>query len=132
MSEDINLESLVGQHEFSGIDFLQSADKTFYGDLTEIVNFVLDGVTYTATEDPSDGYRSYLDSLVISDYKPVNTFPPCVVNAVMNSDHEDNVILDFIDVTTGKIVFSLGTDYSDDYYPRFVANFDPTAMVVNN
>ena len=126
----IPLEDLIGQQEFTGIDFLVDKTTTYYGDNAAIVNFVLDGITYTATEDPSDGYRSYLDSLVVSDYKPVNTFSPCIVNGV--KENGENNIIDFIDTTTGKIVFSLGTDYSDDYYPRFVASFDPTAMAVNN
>lgn len=28
----------------------------------------------------------------------------------------------------GKVVVQFGTENSDDYYPRFVAYFDPTAL----
>lgn len=48
-----------------------------------------------------------------------------------NRYNQSSEIMDFIDTSTGQVVLSIGTDYSDDYYPSFVANFNPAAMSIN-
>lgn len=120
----MQLEDLVGPHELTGVDFINQ----HVGDPACAVNFTLDGVTYSATEDECDGYRSAMGALGVSDKPTLNTFPACRVAGVMRSGED---ILDLIDIATGKVVFSVGTDSSDDYYPTYVSSFDPTAMVTN-
>ena len=55
-----------------------------------------------------------------------------VVGRLGVSVYKKTDILELIDVVTGKLVLEVGTDYSDDYYPSFVANFNPEAMALNS
>ena len=123
MNNNIELDSLVGQHKLSGVDSgnLPNGANTFF--------FTLDGKTYVATEDESDGYRSSMDSLEISDKILTNTFPPQKVTGRMTGSGND--VLEFIDNENGKTVLRVGTDNSDDYYPSFVSDFNPENMSVN-
>ena len=53
MGEHMELKDLVGEHILSGVDF-ESSNQQVYSDLyrdCEIVNFVLDGETYTAIQE---------------------------------------------------------------------------------
>jgi len=101
----------------------------------EVIRFRLDGKVYTAIEDPSDGYRSCMKDLYTEDQSEMkNIFPPIDVVAVYRDKgdwSETDDVLELIDVKTGKTVLSVGTRNCDDYYPRFVANFNPEAMITN-
>jgi hypothetical protein len=48
-----------------------------------------------------------------------------------NDKYEEHDILDLIDVVTGKVVLSVGTGNTDDYYPYWVAEFTPENMGAN-
>jgi hypothetical protein len=131
----MELTELVGLHVLTGVDF---GDQTIerYGSLenSQVMNFVLDGVTYSAVEDPDDGYRSMMGSLLVSDVPVKNTFAGVTVMGIMRGpeQHGDgNDILDLYDVANAKPVLSVGTDYSDGYYPSFVAVFSPENLHVN-
>jgi len=103
----------------------------------QAISFKLDGVTYTALEDPSDGYRSYMNSLVIGGRDIVNTFSGVEVKGFyLEKDPEATWddgcdILQLIDTTTNEVVLSIGTANVEDYYPYFVGHFNPKAMSVN-
>ncbi len=130
-SKSVALESLVGEHVLMGVDSEQIRPDGAYEDATAL-RFVLDGLIYVVTEDPSDGYRSCLGSVEIVEGPPVkNMFPPCRVLASMATGSSDEV-LELRDVTTGKVVLQVGTDNSDNYYPSFVGNFTPEHMAVNS
>jgi hypothetical protein len=116
----MELIDLVGQRNFGGIDFI-----TDTGDGAAVC-FMLDGVAYVATEDPDDGYRSMLKDIRITDQVIVNRFGPIVVNAIMGDG-----VLQLFDVSRHQIVFEVGTDYIDDYYPCFAARFQPQHMTLN-
>jgi hypothetical protein len=109
--------------------------KAQWGDSFEdcqVINFVLDGVTYTAIEDPNDGYRSTMREIATSDKSVSNTFTGQEVLAKMReNDKYEHDILDLIDVVTGKVVLSVGTGNTDDYYPYWVAEFTPENMGAN-
>ncbi len=125
----MELIDLVGEKMFSGIDFENEQIKT-WGDNFEdcqCVNFILDGKVYTAIEDPSDGYRSNMKEIKESSINVKNIFEPVRVLARMKEDDEygKNDILQLIDLRNGKIVFEVGTDNYDDYYPCWVASFSP-------
>lgn len=92
-----------------------------------IFRFTLDGKTYTAEEDPNDGYRSYCEDFEVDD-EPLRHAFDCEVR--LECHLED--VLEFVDVKTNKVVLEVGTDYSDDYYPFCVQRFDPRNMAVNN
>jgi hypothetical protein len=115
-------------------------------------SFCVDGCTYTAFEDPEDGYRSAMGNIAV---RPGNhcqiQFEPCACVPVL-SDYScdddapgDRVETAFSDIAsaeaqagacllslehplTGQTVLSVGTDYSEDYYPSFVGYHDPEAL----
>ena len=126
----VQLRDLVGDHILTGVDRLMNTDTDERYEQVAVLNFTLDGVTYSAIEDPDDGYRSLLDEIRISDRVPVNIFEPVCVRAQMRAG-DDCEILDLVDLENGQVILSVGTDYLDDYYPNFVANFDPRKMHIN-
>jgi len=122
----VDLDDLVGEHKLSGVDMLD--EKGEYGSAA-VINFVLDGKTHTAVEDPDDGYRSALDKVFVSDKKVVNMFKPVKVLGVRKTGHDDTI--QFLDSKNGKLILEVGTDNNDDYYPSFVGNWTPENMAVN-
>lgn len=128
----VEFDELIGLHKLSGVSFEQFYDNECHED-AQVCNFILDGVTYTATEDPSDGYRSSMRSLIVSDKKLKNMFKPVKVLVARRENHtwQKDDILDFTDVITAKIVLSIGTENTDDCYPSFVAWWRPENLVHN-
>ena len=99
--------------------------------------FKLDGAVYAAVEDPSDGYRSSLDRILVLP-KRTRLATPLVVPSKVFARHTtrgsysgDADVVEFIDMKTGKVALRIGTDNCDDYYPRFVGEFDPLALAGN-
>lgn len=139
MTEELNtveLDSLIGEHVLDGVDTYVEQVKKYGDDLEDanVIRFRLDGVVYLAFEDPSDGYRSRMDKLIVAiDPEITNTFPPIRVVAIKkaDSDWKVNDTLELIDLVTGKVVMEVGTDNTEDYYPSFVANFQPENMATN-
>jgi len=131
----MELKDLVGKHELSGLDTTTEKVKRYgeHYDDCNVIRFILDGKTYKAIEDPEDGYRSYLNDLLITDEKITNTFPPQKVIGKMKDDSkwETNNTIQFIDEITGKIVLEVGTDNTDDYYPYCVLNWYPQNLAIN-
>jgi hypothetical protein len=130
-SEDIALESLVGAHELSGVSFDDIPAKTELNPEYEDANrctFILDGEAYQAIEDPSDGYRSTLRTLLRCDPALVsNRFEPIQVVGSMRgrTGYTENDVIDFRDTRNGKVILSVGTENTDDYYPSYVADWQP-------
>lgn len=133
--EDIKLESLVGKHILTGVDTGTIKVKN-WGEMEDanFIRFVVDGVAYMAVEDPSDGYRSSMKSLMISDEKCTNIFPKHIVMGKMksNSNWGENDILELYDINNGRLVLSVGTSNTDDYYPCFEAQFTPENLSINS
>jgi hypothetical protein len=132
----MELEGLVGEHVLSGVDTGNEKVKESYGEGFEdcnVINFILDGVVYTAIEDPEDGYRSCMREIAVSDKKITNIFPGQRVLGRMRGTQggEENDVLDLLDMKTGKIVLSVGTGNINDYYPYFVSEFTPENMSAN-
>lgn len=135
MTDQVELDSLVGEHVLDAVDLSTKSIKQYgshYEDC-EVMRFRLDGVAYTAIEDPSDGYRSSLESLLVSDEPMQNVFPPIKVIARKkeNERYSINDTLQLVDALTGKVVVEVGTDNTDDYYPCFVSYFAPENMATN-
>jgi len=129
----MGIEELIGRHILTGVDMDAEDIKEEYGDRYESCNvcrFTLDSVTYAAIEDPDDGYRSSMRELVVSPSPTKNEFPPCAVLACLRNKRNED-ILDLIDEVTGKVVLSVGTDNTDDYYPCFVSEYTPENMACN-
>jgi hypothetical protein len=129
--EGIELDKLIGEHVLDAVDLSTENIKVEYGEYyenCEIIKFRLDGIAYTAIEDPSDGYRSSLDKIFVSnDAQLRNIFPP--VRVLIRKKNNDT--LEFIDIETTKVVIEIGNDNNDDYYPSFVGKFWPENMVTN-
>lgn len=132
----VDLDSLIGEHVLDAVDTFVEKVNT-YGDYFEdasVIRFRLDGVVYTAIEDPSDGYRSSMEKLFASpDAEVKNVFPPIRVLArkKANETYQVNDTLELIDLSTAKVVMEVGTDNTDDYYPSFVSAFFPQNMATN-
>ncbi len=125
----MTLEDLGGKlMMLDGIDFL---NITKYQD-SQVCNFRLDGIVYSAIEDPEDGWRSAMKEIILTENKSMmNTFKPITIfTNYIGSDCMD--ILELIDVQSKKPILSIGTNYTDNYYPFFVANFIPSNMLVNS
>jgi hypothetical protein len=133
----MNLIDLVGEHMLDAVDFSVEQIKG-WGDEFEpcqVMRFRLDGVCYTAVEDPDDGYRSSMKELIVDpDAEMKNTFAPIKVigRHRTKGEYGEDDVMEFIDAITGKIIIEVGTADIDDYYPGFVAFFDPLAMVQNS
>lgn len=111
-----------GYYKLSGVDF----DGEF-------VRVVLDGIVYEFKEDPTDDYRSYMSDPIIVEKKVKNTFPEVVVKLVVNEkagrDYFDGIEL-FDDVTK-KEVLTVGTDFSEEYYPIAFTEWYPENLAIN-
>lgn len=132
----MELKDLVGEHMLDAVDFSNEQVKTWgeHFEACQVMRFRLDGKVYTATEDPSDGYRSSMNEITVGDWPMTNVFQPVRVVGRHRTVYEyggSSDVLELIDVGTGKTVIEVGTDNDDDYYPSFVANFQPEAMTPN-
>jgi len=116
---NIPLEALLDLDELSGVE-------RGYFDGENHISFILNGISFTATEDPDDGYRSAMRSLTLG--KNVeNTFPPIKVSLSMSI----NGYLVVMDVVSKETILEVGTDFSDDWYPYYVDNWHPEKMHIN-
>ena len=121
----MELKDLVGRHFLSGVDY----EKEFNDDDATVMNFILDGTTYTAGTfgRADDGYRSTMRDIQVSRVTIKNTFRPIEVYCWMEDD-----ILNMKCAANGKLILSVGTDYSDNYYPSFVAYFRPEDIPIES
>lgn len=140
----VDFSDLVGERILTGVSEGEVRHKPYEWSGEEVANtitFVLDGVAYTAQEDPSDGYRSYLGELYVGG-ECANRFDAVRVSARTVTSRTTTTangyswttvvdLLELVDVETGKVVLEVGTDNSDDYYPSFVASFMPEHMAIN-
>jgi len=95
----------------------------------------LDGITYEFKES-GDGYRSYLNDIL-----KVNFTIPCdifehhrVIGEVDYGDSyfQQEAIIKFISVDTGKVILKIGTHNRDSYYPSFVCEWIQENMKKEN
>lgn len=131
----VELKDLCGEHVLTGVDRTNQIFKSYGGDEdSQVINFTLDGKTYTAAENPDDGYRSCMRYCAVSDEPTKNVFAPVrVVGRLKEQGGDDEApnVLQLFDVVTGKLVLEVGTEYADSYYPSWVACFSPENMAIN-
>jgi hypothetical protein len=145
---EIKLEDLAeGLHTLSGVEPFTVPNSGYMKD--EDANgllFELDGKTYGAFENPEDGYRSCLDRLVcFPNIALSHTFAPITVWTQYETSSPDPhkcddpgecEVLSFYavpahacpNITSEWLVLQVGTRATDDYYPWFVAHFDPKVL----
>lgn len=131
----MEFKDLVGKHMLSGVELSSIPNEDTWSDYSscEVIKFTLDGVTYMAIEDPSDGYRSYCNELKITEDEPKYPFPPQEVIGEMREGDEyckDDVI-EFYDTSTNKCVLAIGTHDYDDYYPCCIMEYYPENLAIN-
>lgn len=129
----LELKHLVGEHMLDAVDYGDAQDVN--GEDCQVLRFRLDGQVYIVQEDPDDGYRSSMRSIIRGDWKMHNVFPAChCVGRYRNhsENHGSADILELFDSITGKLILEVGTDNNDDYYPSFVAAFYPEALAINH
>ena len=130
------LKDLAGKHILDAVDMTVEQFEEYDGEFRDanVCIFRLNGTAYAAVEDESDGYRSSMRSLVVRPKARMkNRFPAITVVGIhrnKNEYHQDD-ILELVDVESGKTVLTVGTRNSDDYYPSFVASFQPENMSTN-
>jgi hypothetical protein len=131
----MELSDLDGKKcQLDAVDFSTESIKEKYGDSYEdcnVMRFRLDGIVYTAIEDPSDGYRSAMREINVDKNAVIkNTFSPVAVSCEYVksglSEYSDACdILLIKETRSGRVIIEVGTDNTDDYYPSFVASFKP-------
>ena len=130
------LKDLAGKHILQGIELGTTKYKFEWSDRKEVncVKFTLDGKTYMAIEDPSDGYRSYCEDLCVVKEECRTKLPDIEVVCVLrNKDEYGNTseLLEFIDCGNGKTILTVGTGNTSDYYPYCVFEYTPENMTCN-
>ena len=137
MDDHMELKDLVGKHKLSGVDMLNESIKGTWGehyDDCQVVRFILDGVTYSAIENPEDGYRSSMDEIRVDNGVVSNTFPEQEVLCVHVTKGEyrgEDDILEFRNVNTGSVIMRIGTANVDNWYPGFVCDWNPEEIDIN-
>lgn len=139
----MELKDLVGVHNLDAVDFGTIPPERRRDSAANVMHFRLDGVVYLVSEDPDDGYRSSMREIKAEPEGTYmnNVFLPQTVVGVYKErrrafehSYANDIacdILELRDVETGLIVIEVGTDNTDDYYPCFVASFNPENMAVD-
>lgn len=134
--DGLKFENLCGKHIFYGCELCieEFEDEWIGKNVRSVCLFNLDGITYKATENPDDGYRSYCDALEVSDKLPKYFIPGG--NLVMcsmkeNEDWAENDVLVIKDFKNGKEILRVGTAYVNDWYPCCVFEYNPENMSCN-
>ena len=134
---NVDLKSLVGEHKLSAVGFKEGTNCYCNDEPKKIMLFTLDKITYKATEDDNDGYRSCMGELVITNEKPEEQFKPIKVMCRHITKHvggygDEDDMLEFVDIKTGEIILEVGTENVGDYYPGFVATFHKERINMKN
>lgn len=133
----MKLSDLTGASVLDAVDYGTEQCEAAWGDQLEncqALRFRLNGVCYAAVEDPQDGYRSCMRELLISNAPIRNTFAPVPVVGILQDKDEygqDSELLKLVAAATGKTILTIGTKNTYDYYPCYVANFQPENMPQN-
>lgn len=131
---EVTLKSLAGTHTFTGVErgFLKVNKQFSWDQDKNTIRFELDGQVFEAIENPSDGYRSYMDKLVISNKQVRNKIPETQIVCVYRDNDGDTCdLLDFIDCKNGKVFLTIGTKHVGDYYPVCVFEYSPKNLSIN-
>ena len=125
----MELAALVGRWVLSGAEPGYTPKKSFYGG-EPTLSFILDSKTYTAVEDPADGYRSYLRD-VYEGGECANTFAGEEVDIRLVEGDRYFYGIIATSTATGEEILRIGTNDYDDYYPVCILEFHPQNLDVN-
>lgn len=86
------------------------------------LKFRIGNLTFEAIEDESDGYRSSLSEVK---WVEDNLRPTFREDVQITADDDYFYVTSLI---TEKVILSIGTDYTDSYYPCFRFGYNPSAI----
>lgn len=113
LNKHINLNKLSGNYKLSGVSHMLDS-----------MSFVLDGITFTGVRDDCDGYRSYLEGnklrVTMDLLDEDKYFAPVKVDASSDED-----MLWLLNPKTSTLILQIGTSDACDYYPWYIATFNP-------
>ena len=119
--EDLVLALPDGESNF---DKMEGGTYLFYG--VDCNAFKLNDAVYEALEDEDDGYRSYLGSIELKGNHSFTFFKqPLARVRVVAQDETSLSGFNFVDIQTGHIWLTIGTDNNDEYYPCFIFDYQP-------
>lgn len=121
--KDNDLKQLIGPHKLSGVD--RSSEH-----YANAIDFILDGKELRAIEDENDGYRSMFEKIITLPKGTIkNKFKS--VDVIGRWAKNGMPIIELADVKTKKNVLIIGTDETDNWYPFFVAKWNPQNLSLN-
>ena len=95
--------------------------------------FKLNNSVFEAVEDEDNGYRSYLDTVELSDKENLIFFDAPLALVTVQDIGEGELGEDrgyrLVDAVDGHIWLQFYTDNTDDYYPCFRFEYEPKEMV---
>lgn len=129
-----------GKHMLSGVCEVTVSCGYDDEETADGILLTIDGKNYCAYSDPDDGYRSYGCFFETDKYVQKNNFPPQPV--IVEHWHKEEYDEDCqwyqydakgIDIKDedGNIIFTLGTDHSDAYYPVGFWHYYPENLPIN-
>lgn len=101
---------------------LVGKDFYFYGIFQNM--FKLDDLVFEALEDPDDGYRSSLDTILVRKTSHKFLRKPLAKVTLTCEDNGMHYIFNLVD-ENNHIWLSIGTVHNDAYYPYFVFEYYP-------
>ena len=109
---------------------LIGAELQYYGADEAERTFMVDGVVFLVREDPSDGYRSYMDTVTYDLSESIFFREPVATVVIEEYDgtNEDDEGWNsttckgfrLVDSNDGHVWLQFGTNNYDDYYPCFI------------
>lgn len=128
-----------GIHKLSGVCRSVVITGMFEESHEEAVVLTIDGQDYIAHPDPDDGYRSY--ATIYATDKPIQRFFFPEQDVMIKNYHVDAVVddyfydrkdwLEILNPETNELILSVGTDYSDSYYPMAIFKYNPENLPLN-
>lgn len=125
----MNIIDITTLHNKEGI--LTNVDFGSNEDGGNTVSLTLNDKTYTISENPDDGYRSYhRENVVVSDKNTRKNFEiPVKISYECGNYNFDGIHI--IDARNGEIILEIGTNVTCNYYPYFVGNWVPENIFEN-
>ena len=124
----MTLDDLVGNHTIDARGEYIVKAKERYDEDSLVVLLRIDGTVYAVQEDADDGYRSCMREIRVATDEDMAEaklaeFAPIEVVCVRRQEDEDLLAAKI--AGTEHVLFEIGTDEHDDYYPAFVASWNP-------
>lgn len=112
-----------------------SLNFEFYGVDVNTFKIGCNGNTYVfeAIENPDDGYRSMMDTILVRTPQDLIFSDRPIANVVMKFYINQKVDysftgFDLIDVKSEEMILRIGTECYDSYYPEFIVTYDPSCL----